>query len=460
MKLAAISTLFTGLIACAPMTGDTAATTPTAQPDSIPAPPTDRSSATQRILSLRGSNTIGFAYAPKLVRAFLEMKGATHIEMHDEMRAKQTVWFKAELRGTVLWIEIGAPGTKWGFASLADGHTDVVMASRPINDEERGKLASLGDLTAPASEHVIATDGVAVIANADVALSKLTIEDLRRVFDGEIKDWAELQWPHHAIHTFGRDQLSGTHDTFESLVMDGKELVVEKQFEDSAELARTVATTSGAIGYVGLPYVGDTKVLAISDGDSEPLLPSPFTVATEDYALSRRLFLYVPASPKDPLASELVDFALSDAGQQLISDAGFVPLSLKIENRPLPATAPTDYVKLAKSATRMSVDFRFKLNSADIDTKATRDLDRLAHYLASPVNRGRMIFLVGFTDAQGTDAANLALGKQRADSIAKLLDQRGVRAAGIASYGRALPVATNANERGRARNRRVEVWVQ
>jgi phosphate transport system substrate-binding protein len=444
------------LAACGGATATQSASTSPATGESVPAPkPTDR------VLSLRGSNTVGFSLAPKLVRAFLEYKGATDITVRDEMRDHETVWFHANLKGTSLWVEINAPGTKFGFQSLAEGHTDVVMASRPINKEEVDKLAKLGDMTAPASENVIATDGVAVIVHPNLGVTKLTTEQLRGIFSGQIKNWSEvIGGPSVPIHVFGRDKKSGTHDTFTSLVMDGKEAATVQQFEDSAALAHTVETTDGAIGYVGLPYIGQTKAVAIQDGEAEPMLPTPFTVATEDYPLSRRLFLYLPESPKDPLARELVDFALSEPAQVLAGDVGFVPLSLKMATTKPPASAPAAYSKLAGTATRLSLDFRFRLNSADLDSKALHDLDRLTRYLASPINRGRKIALVGFTDAQGTSEKNVTLGRQRATAVADLLQRRGVTPQQIESFGSALPVAPNATEQGRARNRRVEVWLQ
>jgi phosphate transport system substrate-binding protein len=426
-------------------------------PDSPPAArPTERPKDA-RVLSLRGSNTIGGSYAPKLVRAFLEAKGATDIKLHEENRAKQEIWFEANLHGP-LWIEINAPGTKYGFESLGKGYTDVVMASRPINEKEAKELSSLGDLTGPAAETIIAMDGIAVIVHPNSQVNHLTIAQLKQIFSGEVTDWSAFGGPSQQIHVFGRDKLSGTHDGFVALVMNGAEALAEKRFEDSAELARTVETTEGAIGYVGLPYIGRTKAIAIQDGDASPLLPTQFTVATEDYALSRRLMFYVPEKAK-PLAHELVDFALSDAGQTIASDVGFVPLSLRMDTVHVPNTAPEAYAKLAGQATRLSVDFRFRHASSDVDTKATRDLDRLTHYLTSPTNRGRHLTLVGFADAQGNDTVNKKLAKERADAVAGLLKQRGVEAA-VASFGSALPVAPNDTEQGRARNRRVEVWLR
>jgi phosphate transport system substrate-binding protein len=427
---------------------------PTAAPTVAPTPP-----GAQHVIRLRGSNTVGVALAPALVQAFLQKKGATSIQTHHDPKFKEELWVSADLGGP-LWIEIATAGTKYGFQSLAAGSCDIVLASRPVSDEEAKQLASSGDLTAPASENVIAMDGIAVIVHPNLAVDELSVDQLARVFSGEITNWTELGGPAQPIHVFARDSLSGTRDAFASLVMHDKAIKAERTFDDSQELAKTVHETAGAIGFVGLPYVRQTKALAIRDGAGQALFPTPFTVATEDYPLARRLFFYVPEHPADPLVRELVEFALSDDGQTLADKAGFVPLALRTDASHLPSKAPSAYAKLATGATRLSVDFRFKRGSSDVDNKAVHDLDRLTRYLASPMNRGRHLALAGFADAQGPEPTNQTLSRQRAEVIATMLKQRGVDVTEVASFGSALPIAPNDSAAGRARNRRVEVWLR
>ena len=104
------------------------------------------------------------------------------------------------------------------------------------------------------------------------------------------------------LKVFARDDKSGTFDTFAALVLQPSKLKLgpnTERIEDSETLANAVASDPGGIGFIGLPYVGATKALAVADGDSLPLLPNAFTVATEDYPLARRLFLYTPAVSKN-----------------------------------------------------------------------------------------------------------------------------------------------------------------
>lgn len=438
-------------------------------PPSAPSPaasqraaaPSPKAATGSVVLRLHGSNTLGFSVAPRLAKAFLEKQGATEVIVNDESRAKERVWVQARIRGVDTSVEIYAPGTRVGFESLARGACDVVLASRPITNDEVAKLESVGDLTAATSETVVAMDGIAVVVHPANPLAQLSVKQLESIFSGKLTNWSQVAGAGKSgpIHVLARDEKSGTHDGFVALVMQGKQPKAEKTFEDSAALVAAVAKDEGAIGFVGLPYVKQTKPLAIQDGATRAVLPTAFAIATEDYPLARRLFFYTPPTPKTPLARELVEFALSDEGQAVVSEAGFVPLSLRVETAPVPPNAPPRYTRLATGATRLSVSFRFKNGSASLDAKSRRDLDRLIKHVSSPINRGRHLALAGFSDDQGSEEANERVAKQGADVVAALLLKRGAVADEVATFGGALPVASNDSPEGRAKNRRVEVWL-
>ena len=415
--------------------------------------------APRNVLHLHGSNTLGFAVAPKLAKAFLEKQGASEVFINDESRAKERVWVQARLGGVDTSIEIYAPGTRVGFDSLEKGWCDLVLASRPITTEEQTRLEGVGDLTQAASETVVAMDGIAIVVHPSNPVNKLTVKQLEQLFSGKITSWAQVAGKAGPVHAFARDEKSGTHDAFVSLVMQGKQPKVDRVFEDSEALVAAVAKDESAIGFVGLPYVKQTKALAIQDGPTRAVLPTPFAIATEDYPLARRLFFYTPPTAKNPLTHELVEFVLSDEGQTIVSEAGFVPLSLRAEVGSVPPSAPPRYVKLAAGASRLSVSFRFKNGTASLDAKARRDLDRLIKHVSSPINRGRRLALAAFSDGRGDDAADERVAKQGLDAVASLLSKRGVTPDETVSFGAALPIASNDSPTGRAKNRRVEVWL-
>jgi len=258
-----------------------------------------------------------------------------------------------------------------------------------------------------------------------------------------------------------RDDKSGTFDTFKSLVLGGTKLTPDaKRIEDSRELSNQVAADQNAIGFIGLPYILSARAVPVAETGAASLLPNRLTVGTEDYALSRRLYLYTATQSPNPLVRRFTDFALSPAGQDIVEQNGFVPLTIKSESVPLPQTASTKYRSLIGKATRLSTNFRFEANSVVLDNRAQRDLDRLVNFVLSTHADASQIILVGFADNKGAPAANLTVSKKRAEAVAAGLAQRGLRVGHVAAFGADLPVADNTSDDGREKNRRVEVYLQ
>ena len=336
------------------------------------------------------------------------------------------------------------------------------MASRRIKPEEASNLATLGDMNSAASEHVLGLDGIAVIVSKANPVQSLTKEQIARIFAGEIANWQQLRGPSATINVYARDDKSGTFDTFKALVLGGKKLAANaKRYEDSRELSEAVAKDANGIGFIGLPYVRDAKAVAVSENGTHPFLPNHFTVSTEDYALSRRLFLYTAASPTNDLARKFVDFALSPQGQEIVEKTGFVGQNLiPTQGTTIPGDAPDRYRKLTTGATRLSLDFRFRTGSSELDNKGLADLDRVVTLLTDLHYSGQNILLFGFTDSIGTAEVNDALSKNRATIVAQQFEQRGVNASAVIGLGSQLPVASNETAEGREKNRRVEIWLK
>lgn len=416
-------------------------------------------------LRLHGSNTIGRDLAPALVEKLLIREGATDIRRVQGGEDEVTVEGRLPGESDPIVIEITAHGSGTAFEDLATGTADVGMSSRRIKPEEKVRLAALGDLTSAAAEHVLGLDGVAVVVSRTNPLESLTLDQIRDLFVGRVADWGTHGGPAGPVQVYARDDRSGTFDTFKSLVLRDAPLASNaKRFEDSRKLSSEVAADPRGIGFVGLAYVGDAKALKVSEAGSVAYRPTVFTVRTEDYRLSRRLYLYVsPASP-NPWVGKFVQFALSDEGQAVVDAVGFVGQSL---NRPvaetapaLPREVPAEYERLTRGATRLPLVFRFESGSDRLDNKSLRDVGRLLESLSQPANRGRRVLLFGFADALGSPDTNRRLSVGRAAAVAGELRSEGVDPETATGFGSALPVASNETEEGKARNRRVEVWLQ
>jgi phosphate transport system substrate-binding protein len=421
-------------------------------------PPTARS---ERILGLHGSNTIGAALAPSLVEAFLRQEGYSEIKRVPGRNPEELTVEGRSQPGAQHAVDIQAHGSGTAFKALQDGRAEIGMSSRRIKPEEASALAALGDMTGPANEHVIALDGIAIVVHPSNPVRMLTRKQVSDIFAGRITDWSQVKGSAGPVHVYARDEKSGTFDTFQTLVLGSDKLAANaKRFEDSAQLSDAVTNDTGGIGFVGLPYIRNTRALATADLGATPLIPSPFTVATEDYVLSRRLYLYSAENPRNPLVRRFIAFAQSKPGQEVVGNSGFVPQTVRPEAITVDAGAPAEYRRLTQGAQRLSLNFRFRTGSADLDNKALLDLDRVVEFLSDMKVGAQSILLFGFADNQGGRDLNLKLSRERAQAVAAQFQQRGVKPGVITGFGYDLPVASNDTDDGRAKNRRVEIWVK
>ncbi len=412
------------------------------------------------ILRLNGSNTIGSKLAPALAEAYLWRNGATKITRQQGSNPEEIIIKGLIDRHNGLAIEIKSHGSSTAFEGLADNSCEIGMSSRRIKNEEIKKLASLGDMTSLASEHILGLDGLAVITNEANSINTLNINELKEIFSGKTSGWQPINGTTAAISVYARDDKSGTFDTFKSLVLGSSKLVATaKRFEDSAMLSSQVSSDKNGIGFIGLPYIKSAKALAIKSGNATPVLPTPFTVATEDYPLARRLYLYTRQQPQNPRISEFVEFALSNEGQEIVEKNGFVSMAIKAATFPPPEMAPPEYKRVTASAERLSLNFKFKENSFKLDNKGQRDLDRLVRALTVKEFQGRPVMLFGFTDNQLPPAQSSELSRARAKTISEELSKRGINAATISGFGSLLPIADNSSMDGKNRNNRVEIWL-
>lgn len=409
-------------------------------------------------ISLGGSNTIGARLAPELVAAFFRDQGCVDVAILANNPDEHDVSCVA--KGRPLHATIAAHGSNTAFQGLADGNFDIGMASRRIKPDEVTQLAHFGDMVAADHEHVIALDGIAVIVNPANRIGQLTRDQLAGIFSGFITDWGQLGGTPGLIHVYARDDNSGTFEIFKTLLLSNTPLTAAAaRIEDSGDLSRRVASDPGAIGFVGLGSVGTAKPVAVAAAGAMPLQPNRFTVATEDYVFSRRLFLYQANPGKRRTVDDFLAFVNSPKGQEVVDRVGFIPLTINPEKIVSPAAAPPDYQALVKGALRLSVNFRFKTAAAIIDNRGLADIDRLAMFLQSSGVASDRLMLFGFADSRGTPEANLALSQNRAQSVADGLSQRGLHPRIVHGYGSVLPVADNSTADGQEKNRRVEVWI-
>ena len=418
--------------------------------------------ATAADLRIQGSNTIGANLGPALVSAMLAEQGLHDIHSVPVIPPNEHSIVGTTAQGQQIRVDVAAHGSGTGFTALAAGLADLVASSRPIKDRELVDLEPLGDLKSPGAEQVIAIDGLAIILHPHNPLNQLNTEQLALIFSGQISRWEQVGGTGGAIHLYARDDQSGTWETFKELVLNrnGQPLSSTAQrFESSEQLSDAVSHDPQAIGFIGLPYIREAKAVAIVDGASQPMLPLTSLIASEDYPLSRRLFLYLPPATNNPWAKALVAFTQSPQGQAIVGQNGFVAQSVQADNVMPGAHMPEQYQALTREAQRLSVNFRFEEGSASLDNKARQDLLRVVDYLSAHGKLDKQVTLVGFGDAKDDPQRAQLLSRLRAMAVRRELVKSGVVLREIRGYGAQMPVAANTEDEGRLKNRRVEVWV-
>lgn len=414
------------------------------------------------ILRVHGSNTIGANLGPTLVKNWLTLAGY-RVTGTQSPHPEEQIIFAVDSNQQQVAVEIHAHGSSTSFQDLNNDRADIGMSSRPIKNRELKQLAKLGQMNSVESEYVIGLDGIAVIVHPDNPVQRLTKDVLQQIFSGKLTNWSQLGGPSGKIQVYARDNKSGTYDTFKSLVLGKKAPLVRsaKRFESNARLSDQVSHDRHGIGFVGLPYVRAAKALAISESLTRAIIPDAFSVATEDYALARRLFLYVPERFKNPLAKSLAEFAVSPQGQRIVQESGFVSQQLTTVDNPLNQGVPQEYQQLTHSAQRLSLNIRFHQGRIDLDNKAKRDIERLVTYMEQPENQDRRLMLFGFSDTfEAAPLYSIGISISRADKVADVLIANGLSPIRIRGYGPDAPVASNDTDHGREKNRRVEIWVQ
>jgi phosphate transport system substrate-binding protein len=302
---------------------------------------------------------------------------------------------------------------------------------------------------------------VAIITHSANPLAQLSLAQLVKIFSGEITNWSELGGKNLPINIYARDENSGTWDSFKSMVLDASAATLAltaKRFESSTELSDSVAKDEAAIGFIGLPYVRRAKLLAISaTKNSKAILPTHFTVSTEDYPLARRLYFYLPQKTISSDAEDFVKFSETERGQSIVEDIGLVSQNIKTGQPFNNSFYPEEMRSLTARSQRLSINFRFKDGSDELDSKGISDLERLVNYVE--INSPKRVQLFGFSDSEGDQAQNAELSLRRAKVVEQQLIARGIYPLVARGLGEEAPLASSKTEDGRRMNRRVEVWI-
>jgi phosphate transport system substrate-binding protein len=252
------------------------------------------------LCSCNYSPTTGFGHKKKTVT----LAGSTSIMPFTEKLAEH---FMVDHPEFVINVQGG--GSTAGIQACLNKTIDIGMSSRELKQEET-----------ILNEILICHDGISVVVHPRNPVSALTLEQIRGIFSGHIRNWKELGWIDRKIDAVTREEGSGTRGSFEELVMKNEEIYDGIMVQDSnGSVKEVVATDPYAIGYISLGLV-DNRVRALSiDG----IYASVENIKTKKYKIVRP-FLFLTYGDINDNVIIFINFVISKDGQNILKKEGLI----------------------------------------------------------------------------------------------------------------------------------------
>lgn len=205
-------------------------------------------------------------------------------------------------------------GSGSGITAVSEGRCDIGLSSRALKDEEKANGLV---------ETVLAYDGIAIIVNNDNPVTNISLEDLTKVYTGEITNWKELGGNDAEIVLIGREAGSGTRDGFETITNTKDLCQYRQELTSTGDVITTVSTNPDAIGYASLASVKDSVKALTVDG----VTATEATIKDGSYAIQRPFVLVTKdGATLSETAQSFFDFATSSDANEVITAAGCVPV--------------------------------------------------------------------------------------------------------------------------------------
>ncbi len=230
-------------------------------------------------------------------------------------------------------IQVTGGGSGTGIAALQNQTTDLCNSSRKIRAAEIAEcIKAFGKRP---TEYKVALDGLSVYVSDSNPIKELTVEQVRLIFTGKIKNWKQVGGPDAPITVYSRENSSGTYEFFKEHVLLGQDFASRAQtMPGTASVLEAVAKDKNGIGYGGAAYGKGAKHLAIKKDENSPAIePNEETVVKGTYPIWRHLYVYInPALDRGATAAYLT-WIRSDEGQSVVKDIGYFPLPAHLREK-------------------------------------------------------------------------------------------------------------------------------
>ena len=209
-------------------------------------------------------------------------------------------------------VNYNPTGSGSGITAVKEGTCDIGLSSRALKDEEK-----VGGL----KETVLAYDGIAIIVHPDNPVSDLSIEQIAKLYTGEITNWKDVGGKDAQVVLIGREAASGTRDGFESITGTKDKCQYRQELTSTGDVITAVSQNPDAIGYASLASIKDSVKALNVDG----VTPSEATVKDGSYKVQRPFVLVtVEGKALSAAAQSFFDYATSAGAADIIAKAGAV----------------------------------------------------------------------------------------------------------------------------------------
>ena len=206
-------------------------------------------------------------------------------------------------------------GSGSGIQAVSEGRCDIGLSSRALKDDE--KASGL-------KETIVALDGIAIIVNPQNPVKDLSLEQIAKIYTGEITNWKDVGGEDAEIVLIGREAGSGTRDGFESITETKDACQYRQELTSTGDVITTVSQNPNAIGYASLAAIKDSvKALTVNG-----VAPTEATVKDGTYLVQRPFVLVTKeGAALSETAQKFFDFATYADAASIISAAGAVPVA-------------------------------------------------------------------------------------------------------------------------------------
>jgi phosphate transport system substrate-binding protein len=259
--------------------------------------------------------SVSLFFAINVCAENLEIKGSTTVLPIAQKAAEAFMKVYPDVN-----VSVSGGGSGNGIKSIIDGTTDIADSSRFIKVKEVALAVEKGVYPVPFG---VAYDCIVPVVHPSNSVSNLTLDQLKSIYEGKIKNWKEVGGPDREIVVISRDTSSGTYEVWEEKVMKKERVYPGALLQASnGAVAQAVSKNKNAIGYVGLSYLNDDLKPTTVGGTAASIE----TALNGSYSISRVLYMFTKGWPTGTTL-QFINFVMHpEKGQKIVAETGYVPL--------------------------------------------------------------------------------------------------------------------------------------